>query len=102
MAEKIHTIQEIKATVQPIAEHYGLERVCLFGSYARGEATPESDIDLRVDKGKLKGMFALSSLYSDLEAALDTKIDLLTTASLDEDFLQEIAQEEVLVYGSQA
>ena len=43
---KIYTIDEIREKVKPIAEKYGIEKVWLFGSYARGEATEESDVDL--------------------------------------------------------
>ena len=75
-------------------------RIYLFGSYARGEATPDSDIDLRVDKGNMKGLFALGALCADLEDGLGKKLDLLTTGSLEQRFLQRIAKEEVLIYAS--
>lgn len=70
----------------------------LFGSYARGDAKPDSNLDFRIDKGRLKGLFALGGLYADLEEAFDLPIDLLTTESLDENFMQEIKAEEVLIY----
>lgn len=94
------TIDEIRSTVAPIAEKYNVERVYLFGSYARGDADENSDIDLRIDKGALRGMFALCGLYTELEAALNKKVDLLTTASLDNDFLDRIKNEEVLLYAN--
>ena len=75
-----------------------VERVYLFGSYARGEATKNSDVDLRVDKGNLRGMFALGALYSDLEDSLGKDLDLLTTGSLDQRFLDQIAGEEIVLY----
>ncbi|MEN6316794.1 MAG: nucleotidyltransferase domain-containing protein [Clostridiaceae bacterium] len=99
MAAKKYTIEELKAVVEPIARKYGVERVYLFGSYARGEVAENSDIDLRVDKGALKGMFALCGLYTELEEALQTKVDVLTTGSLEDDFLHRIRKEEVLLYG---
>lgn len=99
MAEKKYTIEEIKAVVEPIARKYGVDRVYLFGSYARGDVTENSDIDLRVDKGSLKGMFALCGLYTEIEEALQTKVDVLTTGSLEEEFLHKIRKEEVLLYG---
>ena len=45
---KIYTIDEITAAVKPIAEKYGIDKVWLFGSYARGEATEKSDVDLLI------------------------------------------------------
>lgn len=92
-----YSIEEMKRIVAPIAAKYGVERIYLFGSRARGNHTPESDIDLRVDKGKVRG-FALGGLYVDLAEALGTDLDLLTTGSLDEKFLRRIQPEEVLLY----
>lgn len=75
-----------------------MTRVYLFGSYARGDVTENSDVDLRVDKGSLKGMFALCGLYTEIEEALQMKVDVLTTGSLEDDFLRKIQKEEVLLY----
>ena len=98
MSEKIYTIEEIRELVSPIAARYGVERVYLFGSYARGEAHALSDIDLRVDKGKLRGLFALSGMRLEICGALDREVDLLTTNSLDEGFLGRIHGDEVMIY----
>lgn len=100
--ERIHqntySIEEIKAIVSPIAKKYGLRTVYLFGSYARGDAAAASDIDLRIEKGRLRGAFALCQLYADMESALGKEVDVLTTGSLDKAFLESIRREEVLLY----
>lgn len=101
MTNKIYSIDEIKNIVTPIADSYGVERVFLFGSYARGEATVTSDLDFRIDKGNLHGLLALGGMHSDLEEKFNKKLDLLTTGSLDRTFLSRISQEEVLIYGQQ-
>lgn len=98
--EQIYTVDEIRSIVAPIAAAHKVERIYLFGSYARGEATAVSDIDLRVDKGELRGLIALGALYAELEDGLGKRLDLLTTGSLDQSFLERIAKEEVLLYGS--
>ncbi|MGE5612886.1 MAG: nucleotidyltransferase family protein [Bacillota bacterium] len=98
MPVKKYTIEDIKTIVEPIARKYGVKRVYLFGSYARGDVNENSDVDLRIDKGTLKGMFALCGLYTEIEEALQTKVDILTTGSLDDDFLRKIQKEEVLLY----
>lgn len=98
MNGKIYSINEIRNRISPIAIKYGVERVYLFGSYAKGCATSESDIDLRVDKGSLRGLFALSGMRLDICNALSKDVDLLTTNSLDEDFLGKIHSDEVLIY----
>lgn len=92
-----YTIPELKNIITPIAESYGADRIYLFGSYARGDMTDSSDIDLRIDKGRIRGL-ALAGLLVDLEDALGISVDLLSTASLDSRFLSEIQKEEVLLY----
>ena len=99
MTDKVYSVAEIKEIVAPVARKYGAEQVYLFGSYARGSALPTSDVDLRVDKGRIKGMFALSGFRLDLLEQLGKDVDLLTTGSLEDDFLNEIKKEEVLIYG---
>ena len=94
-----HTISEIQAVVEPLAKKYGAQRVYLFGSYARGDMTDQSDIDLRIDKGAIRGL-AFAGLLGDLEDALGIHVDLISTAGIDDDFLREIQKDEVLLYES--
>lgn len=95
----LHTIPEIRQIVSDLARQYGAQRVYLFGSYARGDMTPDSDIDLRIDKGAIRGL-AFAGLLGDLEDALDTSVDLISTAGMDAEFLKEIQRDEVLLYES--
>ena len=95
------TVNEIKSKVGELAAQYGAERIYLFGSYARGDATPQSDIDLRIDKGRIRGLFGLGGLRSDLEESLGLSVDLLPTDSLDDTFLNLIRSEEILLYGKE-
>ncbi len=94
---KILTIEEIKEAVCSIAPKYGIDRAYLFGSYARGEATEKSDVDIRIDPGLMKGL-EFGGFYADLEDIFERKIDLLTTKQLDENFLANIKNEEILLY----
>lgn len=96
--DKIYTLDEIRECIVPIAKEYGVEKVYLFGSYARGDATEQSDLDFRIDKGKIRSYFALGGLYNRLSDALSKPIDLVTTESLDLEFMKSIAPEEVLLY----
>lgn len=92
-----YSIQELKDIVNPLAQKYGAERVYLFGSYARQDMTESSDVDLRIDKGSIRGL-ALAGLLVDLEDALGLKVDLIPTSSLDRQFLASIQEDEVLLY----
>ena len=92
-----YTIQEIREIVSKLAKKYGVQRVYLFGSYARGDMTAASDLDLRIDKGAVRG-FQLAGLLLDLEDALGLPVDLIPTGSLDDRFLTSIQNDEVLLY----
>ena len=91
------SVEEIKAIVAALAAQYGADRVYLFGSYARGDADSNSDIDLRIDKGSIRGL-QMSGLAADLEDAFGMAVDLVPTGSLDSKFLQSISDDEVLLY----
>lgn len=92
-----NTLSEIRDVVSRLAAQYGAQRVYLFGSYARGDMTPASDIDLRIDKGAIRGL-QMAGLLVDLEDALGVPVDLISTGSLDPGFLSEIQKDEVLLY----
>ncbi len=93
----VNTLPEIRNIVSRLAAQYGAQRVYLFGSYARGDITPASDIDLRIDKGSIRGL-QMAGLLVDLEDALGTSVDLIPTGSLDSGFLSEIRKDEILLY----
>ena len=98
MPVQTYSIEKIKNIVRDVASQYGVERVTLFGSYARGDMKPESDIDLRIDKGRIRGYFQLSGFQLDLEERLNMHVDLLTTGSLNEKFLKRIKKDEIVLY----
>ncbi len=79
----IYTISEIQAIVTPIAQKHKLKAVYLFGSYARGTATENSDVDLLIDTEgtAIKSLLDLAAVYCELEEALGKPIDLLTLSS---------------------
>ena len=93
----LYTVPELRAIVAPLAQRYGAERIYLFGSYARGDAAEGSDIDLRIDKGSIRGL-QFAYLLGDLEDALQTPADLISTAGMDKNFLDTIRSDEVLLY----
>lgn len=93
-----YTLEEIREKTVPIAKRYGISNLRLFGSYARGEATDGSDVDLRIDRGKLTGLFSYYALVDELEQALQCHVDVVLDGSRDTDFLERIAGEEVALY----
>ena len=81
----IYTLEEISRRVRPVAEKYKLKAVYVFGSYARGEAREDSDVDLLVDTdgAGIASLLTLGGLFSDLEDTLEKEISLVTLDSLE-------------------
>lgn len=94
---QIYSLPQIKTIVSDYAEQYGADRVYLFGSYARGDMTSNSDIDLRIDKGRIRGL-EFAGLLCDLEDAFGKSVDLISTRGIDPVLLNEIQKNEVLLY----
>ena len=82
-----------------LGQEYGARKVSLFGSYARGEATAESDVDILLDKGEIKGMRVLD-FQDALAECLGKPVDVVTTAGASERFLDKISKDEVVLYES--
>ena len=98
MSEKVYTIEEIRAIASPIAREHGVAAMYLFGSYARGEATPSSDLDFRIEKGQVCNLMKLGGLLNDLENGFQKKMDILTTQMVSPQLMANIQSEEVLIY----
>ena len=92
------THNKITKVVGEIAPKYGINSVYLFGSYARGDATSNSDCDLRIEGGNIRSLFDLSGLHLDLKEALGTEINIVLTKNIKPEFQSEIKGEEVLIY----
>ena len=85
----IYSIEEIKQIAIPIVSEYGIARLGIFGSYARGEANEDSDLDFIMDTDGLIGM---------LEEEFGCHVDIITTGCSDREFLTRIQKEEILIY----
>ena len=80
----VYTQEQLSALVEPIAKKYQIPAVYLFGSYARGTADENSDIDLIIETGgtEIKSLLQLSAVMLDLEQATGKTVDLITASSL--------------------
>lgn len=82
----------------PVAERYGVGKVYLFGSVARGDYNENSDYDFCIELGSIRSIFVLSEFFQDLRDAVGGEIDLVDTKSVRSEFLRKIMEESVVVY----
>ncbi len=90
-------INSIKAKALPILKEEGISRSSVFGSYARGEETKNSDLDILVEMPKGKSLLDLVDLEIRLQEALGTKVDLLTYNSVHPLLKKYIQKDEVRI-----
>ncbi len=93
------TFEELCEVVRPIAEEYGMIRVYLIGSRARGDNRPDSDYDFCVVEPRGTGMFRMSGFFHKLKDALGAEIDVVSENALtDDDFSRGILDDRRLLY----
>lgn len=99
MSDTIYSISTIQSLLKPVFDSYHIKNAVLFGSYAKGAASQNSDVDILVDSG-LKGL-AFFGLLEDVVTALDKNVDLLDRSQIvpDSQVEREIAKSGVLIYG---
>lgn len=95
----MYTIEEIKDTLNPIFSENGIRSAILFGSYAKGQATERSDIDILVDSG-LRGL-AFYGLLENVVSALTVPVDLIDSSQIESgsEIDNEIKSNGVMIYG---
>ena len=110
-SSKIYSIEEIKNIARQIFSKYNFEKVYLFGSYARGEATNLSDIDIMVVGGNINTLMNLSDFALELVKIFKKEIDIVKeenyTKKDDNEyfdlanklFYNVVRKERVLIYG---
>ena len=78
-------LDEIQTVVRAICERYSVARVDLFGSVARGEGKPGSDVDLLVEflPDSNPGLFEMGALKEDLEDRLGCRVDLVSRRAVE-------------------
>ena len=90
------TIKQIRERVKPIMAKHNIKEVYLFGSYSRGEANRNSDVDLYCDKGDVDTLWKLSAFADELEEALGKRVDIVTIGSQMHDYFRKELEKDML------
>lgn len=99
MEKCVFTKENIVRLVTPIARKYRIEKIYLFGSYARGEADEESDLDFLVFGGENFKLTDILAMGEELRETLHKKVDIYEIREIDSDsdFYRTLMKEKVLV-----
>ena len=88
-------LKEKRGQILRLAARRGARNLRVFGSVARGEAGPTSDVDFLVEMEPGRSLFDLGGLLMDLEALLGCRVDLVTERGLKERIRDRVLQEAV-------
>lgn len=99
MSDNILSIDEIKAILSPIAKRYQVDAILLFGSYAKGLANGQSDVDLVVFGGGRFNPTDIFAMAEDIRATLRKQADVYEIREINPGtaFYNSIIQEGVYV-----
>ena len=83
------TLKQIKTRIFPIMTKHNIHEVFLFGSYARGEANNNSDVDIYCDSGDIKTLIDQGFFEDELEEALGKEVDIVFIGSQMDDYFRQ-------------
>ncbi len=90
-------IQQIRKKILPTLQRYDVTRAAIFGSFARGQSSKRSDIDLLIEFKGEKSLLDLAGLKIALQELLKTKVDVLTYNSLNPLLKDRILSEQEVI-----
>ena len=102
--QSLYMTAETAKNIVPIIRRYfetqPVEKAWLFGSFARGEETDESDVDILIvpDRSQHFSLFTLSGMYEDLKELLGREVDLITDGGLMPFARESAERDKILIY----
>lgn len=88
-------LERVKKKVVPVFKKCGVIRAAIFGSFVRGEAGENSDLDFLVEFEGQKTLLDLAALQQELEEVMGKKVDVVTYASLHPKVREKVIREQV-------
>lgn len=94
--EAIYTTESLRELMRPLIARYGLQGASLFGSYARGEAGPDSDIDILIDGGPSFKALDVYAFGEDVRQLTGKDVDVFERSELDEGPFRDAVTREAI------
>jgi uncharacterized protein len=88
-------LHEKRDDIKRIAARHGAYNIRVFGSVARGEAGPESDIDILIDVGSTTSSWFPAGLILDLEDLLGRRVEVITEKALNPELRDHVLREAI-------
>ena len=98
MTNHLRLTKNIRDEITNILIKHGAKKISIFGSYVRGEATPESDLDIIVEFEHPTGLIKFVGIEIELSESLGIKVDLLTEKSISPYLIDIIRKVAIVIY----
>lgn len=98
MTNNLRLTKAIRNEIITILKKHGAKKISIFGSYVRGEATPESDLDIIVEFEQPIGLIKFVGIEFELSDSLGIKVNLLTEKSISLYLIDIIRKEATVIY----
>lgn len=99
MRSNLILTKEIEEKVISFLKECGAKKISIFGSYVRGEVTPESDLDIIVEFDEGISLLDIVGFEMDLSEQLGIKVELLTEKSISPYIIEDVLAEAKVIYG---
>ena len=99
MRSNLIITKKIEKKVISFLKECGAKKISIFGSYVRGEATPESDLDIIVEFDEGISLLDIVGFEMDLSEQLGIKVELLTEKSISPYIIEDVLAEAKVIYG---
>lgn len=87
----------LKNDILSIIRKYKINKASIFGSYARGEANNQSDIDILIESDNISSLMELARIKRELEDKLNLDVDILTYDGINHIIKKKINKEEIRI-----
>jgi len=95
--DNMRSLEVLKESILPILKRCNVKKASLFGSYVRGEAKEDSDIDILVELDDNASLFDFIGIKLEIEDAIGKKVDLVEFSTLKPAFKGRILREQVVI-----
>jgi uncharacterized protein len=90
-------VEDIESRVISVLRRHGVKKAGLFGSYVRGEAGKESDIDILVEVDDDKSLLDFAGIKVEIEESIGKKVDLVEYSTIKPVLRDKILKEQVII-----
>ena len=92
------TIKQIRTRIKPIMDKHGIKEIYLFGSYARGEAKPNSDVDIYCEEGDIRTFSDQDDFEDELKKVLGKEVDIVfMNVELNDFFKSQLDEDKIKI-----